>query len=75
MKNLTQKTKASDLVLEYLPIFGIWNKSNFNKAKKCAIIAVDLVLKTNTFWAEDCGNTPEETEEYWKQVKIEIENL
>jgi hypothetical protein len=65
---MTPKEKAEELVLTYLRIDNN-TKEWFNKhiAKQCALIAVDEILSANLF------NTDEN--EYWLQVKTEIENL
>jgi hypothetical protein len=38
------------------------------QAKKCAVIAVDEIIKECNIWGND-------TLEYWEQVKTEINNL
>jgi hypothetical protein len=65
---MTPKEKAEELVLTYLRIDNN-TKEWFNKhiAKQCALIAVEEILSANLF------NTDEN--EYWLQVKTEIENL
>jgi hypothetical protein len=46
-------------------------------AVRCALIAVDEVLKTNTLDSRNCGfiKLCEKHEEYWQEVKNEIEKL
>ena len=50
-----------------------------HKAKACAIIAIELVIDLPCIWiseklAYEFG-TPEESLEYWEQVKEEIQKL
>ena len=70
---MTPKEKAVELVDNYVMLFGsYWN--GLSKAKKCALIAVDEILKTSYFTHE-----PSEDDilycNYWQQVKEEIEKL
>ena len=46
-----------------------------SEAKQCALIAVDEILTYNTFWDKKIANRPEDTEEFWIEVKLEIEKL
>ena len=54
---------------------------NFDKidkhlAKKCALIAVEEILKLPIFWDDTKNNIDESgTIEFWQQVKKEIEKL
>lgn len=79
---MTPKEKAKELVLKYwnLPIImnhiidGVihieTNKHLYeNDAKQCALIAVDEILKIT--WADKFLTV----EDYWKEVKEEIEKL
>jgi hypothetical protein len=62
---VTPKEKAMELVQKYMlhtPV-GFY----IEDAKKCAIIAVDLVLSNRLFWKEDY--------KYWNDVKEEINKL
>jgi hypothetical protein len=72
---MTPKEKAEDLVLWYLnlqePNYNWFHKS---LAKKCALKAVDEIIECsvsynrhNATWASQ--------ENYWKEVKQEIEKL
>jgi hypothetical protein len=73
------KEKAKELVEKFLgkipfadtKVYKDWKKEMNNKAKQCALIAVDEMIN-------DCdASSPFETTrfEYWQQVKIEINNL
>ena len=67
------KLKAVELVDNYVMLVGSdWN--DLAKAKKCAIISVDEILKTSYFTHE-----PSEDDilycNYWQQVKEEIQLL
>jgi hypothetical protein len=60
---MTPKEKAKELVEKY----AIWS---WNEAKQCALIAVDEVL--NFIHTDAFSYT---NEEYWQQVKQEIDKL
>ena len=66
---MTPKEKAQELVKKYLTYFPEFYHDemsydyNEDKAKECALIAVDEILKIT--WVED----------YWREVKYEIEKL
>jgi len=65
---MTPKEKAKELVWKYLPILEGWTDSyKTEKAKQCAIIAVDEVINGN--FAEGYDHN------FWTQVKTEINNL
>jgi len=75
---MTPKEKAKELVdnfLEKIPfadtyIYKDWRKEMYDKAKQCALIAVDEIL--NQFY----GMLDLEYDiEYWEEVKQEIEKL
>jgi hypothetical protein len=57
---MTPKQKAAELILMYMAIVV---KQDI--AKKCALAAVDEIMKNNSF----------PTMDWWKQVKQEIKNL
>ena len=61
------KEKAKELFWQYLPILGSWKEENSDKAKQCALIAVDEVI--------GYGYKPEFPYKYWEEVKQEIEKL
>ncbi len=59
------KEKAKELVEKYDQTFTYLESKN--KAKQCAIIAVDEILNLDYF--------SEEGREYWQEIKNEIEKL
>lgn len=64
---MTAKEKAFELINKYSPILPYYNqKDNLNKAKQCALIAVDEIL--NILFQHY-------KIDYWKEVKREIEKL
>jgi len=65
---MTPKEKAEELVNKYLLTTPVG--FHIDDAKKCAIIAVDLILD-EIFW-EDSVQW-DEVKEYYKEVKKEIE--
>ena len=72
---MTPKEKAKELVdkmLESLYDNGSlsFKRILYDKAKQCALIAVDLIIYHNE---EDSSNIP--LYEYYKEVKQEIEKL
>jgi transposase-like protein len=60
---MTPKEKAKELVDRYVEI--IYPIINTTKVKQCTLIAVDEILKA----------VDGKYEEYWQQVKQEIEKL
>lgn len=72
---MTAKEKAKELVNSYLIYFPEYYNDleydyNIEKAKKCALIAVDEILNNdNNFFNTYSQN------DYWLQVKQEIEKL
>jgi len=81
---MTPKEKAKELVDKY---YGLVNHPTPNwkfKAKECALIAVDEIIKSNpTYpWAKDVGAKAQGLYEnvifptnYWRDVKSEILQL
>ncbi len=71
MTNMIPKEKAKELYNKFNP--HCLTKSFYGddierqSTKQCALIAVDEILSITLFYFED--------EEYWRQVKTEIENL
>jgi len=63
---MTPKEKAIELVERYTNM--AFNFNSYSYDKRCALIAVDEILKTF-----DC-TTPHQVE-YWQEVKTEIQNL
>jgi thymidine kinase len=62
---MTAQDKAKELVEKYDQTFTYLESKN--KAKQCAIIAVDEILNLDYF--------SEEGREYWQEIKNEIEKL
>jgi hypothetical protein len=69
---MNPKLKAKDLVEQYLleVRWKLTQKDCLKRAKNCALIAVDEILKNNKILFEDVLN-----EQYWQEVKQEIELL
>ena len=71
--------KAKELVNKYYcakDSIGLSYCVNYSNAKAASLIAVDLVLETNTFWNKEIlGVSIETTEEFWQEVKQEIQKL
>ena len=59
------KEKAEELVELYCQLLAIRSYEDKDKAKQCALIAVDEILKSPT---------PKQ-EKYWQEVKNEINKL
>jgi len=79
MKNafpVDYKEKAEEFIEKFAPVMP--NEDWKEKARQCALIAVDEVLKAFDtewakleFWTEELGDTTK----YWQQVKLEIQTL
>ena len=67
---MTPKEKAKELVDKYFEFMHHINP--WDKAKQCALIAVDEIL--NVTHSDKRANSPFD-KEYWQKVKIEIEKL
>ena len=71
---MTPKEKAAELIVNY----QLQCKSlDYQQAKECAVIAVDLLFKNNIGYDRD-GVIYDEIiidNEYWQEVKTEIEKL
>lgn len=69
---MTPREKAIQLVGKYTEtIFDSGNTVSKPMVKQCALIAVDEILESMTVKTiADC-----EKQDYWQQVKTEIENL
>jgi hypothetical protein len=63
----TPKEKAKELLWKYLPILESWKVDDSSKAKQCALIAVNEIVKN--------GFNPQLPYNYWEEVKEEIEKL
>ena len=64
-KIMKAKQKARELVNRYQNEVGMFSA----ESKKCALISVDEILSMKIVRKNDL------TEEYWEEVKAEIENL
>lgn len=62
---MTTKEKAIELVNKYLQVYD----GRVSLAKQCALIAVDEILDNNLWFKDEVNNN------YWEQVKQEIESL
>ena len=85
----TPQEKAIELVSAYARIDGYVDSIDLSKCefeKKCALIAVDEVIKNTIITYEDCFNhdhweggydtkASREAVTYWQEVKQEIEKL
>jgi hypothetical protein len=77
---MTPKEKAKELLWKYLPILEGWKYEDSNKAKQCALIAVDEIISIvpyenynrDTLCPYDFADL---SREYWQEVKQEIEKL
>jgi hypothetical protein len=69
---MTPKEKAKELVWKYLPILESWKEDNSNKAKQCAIIAVDEMMKQCWDYRDI---DLQASYDYWNELKHEIEKL
>ena len=76
------KLKAKELVnqfLEKIPfadknVYEDWKKEMNDKAKQCALIAVDEILNLN-LGLSNCDENNWHTEKFYEKVKQEIELL
>ena len=69
---MTPKEKAEELVERFRMNVLDWEGCSINehKAKQCALIAVDEILKVASFYNDTQGEVT-----YWTEVKQEIKNL
>jgi hypothetical protein len=67
---MNAKDKAKELVWKYLPILEGWKNEDSNKAKQCALIAVEEILQLH-IWKYNSV----ELYKFWQEVKQEINNL
>jgi hypothetical protein len=65
---MTSKEKAKYLVDKYLDIDSKYEYLSYSMAKQCALIAVDEILEAVMYLDDDSDN-------YWFEVKQEIEQL
>lgn len=83
----TPKEKAEEMVKKFAILLNYdfitderWHNPNSDErsrkvrkdAKKCALAAVDLIVEQNNIWIE---HTKKGTNNYWKDVKKEINKL
>lgn len=69
------ETKKSEIINDLL-LGDISVIFKHYKAKQCALIAVDEIIKLDVFDCnEDWSNEDGDTREYWQETKQEIENL
>ena len=70
---MTPKEKAKDLVYKFYPSvqWKLGQEDCLDRAKQCALIAVDEILNFRTF----LKSMPLEDIYYWQEVKKEIEQL
>lgn len=75
-EDMSAKEKAEEFIEKFAPVMP--NEDWKEKARQCALIAVDEVLKAFDtewakleFWTEELGDTTK----YWQQVKLEIQTL
>jgi hypothetical protein len=72
---MTPKEKAKELVDKFIeptrvPIIKFIGVEYIDSSKQCALIAVDEILNNNKILFEDVLN-----DQYWQEVKQEIEKL
>ena len=77
---MTPKEKAIELVYKFMPIVECGDNRYSDKvqkqnAKQCALIAVDEILSNNPIKLVGNAGKFIYMDEYWQQVKTEIENL
>jgi hypothetical protein len=81
---MTPKEKAKELFNKYFLLNesasdenGVWIISALNKGltKKCALISVDEIINVCLPSSEYGGVITDNTVEYWKEVKQEIDKL
>ena len=69
---MTPQEKAIELLTKYrrhLPV----NTVTDLEAKVCALIAVEEIIKSNPIFPMSFNPNPLKAEQYWEQVKQEIE--
>jgi hypothetical protein len=67
---MTPKEKAKELVYKFDDTMEFSTPQRF--AKKCALAALDLIVEQNNVWI---NQTAKGTNNYWQEVKKEIEKL
>lgn len=72
---MTPQEKALDLVDKFRIIsYGKHSLPTKNKAKQCALIAVNEVISSNPH-SNPLNTNVESTTDFWQEVKQEIEKL
>jgi hypothetical protein len=72
------KTPKEKAIRLFTIMYGEFeNGISYKEAKRCALIAVDEILKTNTLQDRNCGFVTlcEKHKEYCLEVKQELEKL
>ena len=71
---MSPKEKAKELVYKFYPSvqWKLGQEDCLDRAKQCALIAVDEMIKQQKFQAE---NMIWSCVEYWEEIKQEIEKL
>ena len=72
---MTPKEKAKELFDKYATYAVMWTggaEVEKQNCKQCALIAVDEIIEQNNIWIKHTGKG---TNNYWQEVKAEIENL
>jgi hypothetical protein len=74
---MTAKDKAIELFNKMDMIIYTDQDNWKSQCIRCALIAVDEILNTNTLQDRNCGFVPlcEKHTEYWQEVKQEIKKL
>jgi hypothetical protein len=74
---MTPKEKAIDLINKYNNSIMSFLSDNmkYQNAIKCALIAVDEIIKTDMLIDEDTFVETPSYLQYWKEVKQELEKL
>jgi len=77
---MTPKEKAIELVDRYYSLFSLEleNTIDITEAQKCALIALDEILNNSVNYIAYDGVVDNELwvdDEYWQEVKQEIENI
>lgn len=73
---MTPKEKARDLVNKFYPNvqWKLGQEDCLDRAKRCALIAVDEILDLN-LGLSNCDENNWETDKFYNEVKKEIEKL
>jgi preprotein translocase subunit SecE len=70
---MSPKEKSAELVKKYFRDSDLLVEDlTWIQAKECALIAVDEIIEQNNLWINQTGKG---TNNYWQEVKEEIEKL